>query len=356
MTPKFHSLKISDIRKETEDTVSIAFEIPTDLRLDYSFKPGQYLTLKALIDGEDTRRSYSLCSAPHENEWRVAVKQIENGKFSTYANKKLTIGQSLEVMTPTGNFHAVIENNNSKSYVLFAAGSGVTPIFSIAKTVLNEEPNSNVTLFYGNKGFNSIIFREEIEALKNAFMDRLRVVHVLSRESLGNKIQKGRIDSKKIEELYKAFLDESTVDEVFVCGPEEMIHSVKDFFHSIGLNDKNVHFELFSTSATKSKVVKKESNQPSFASMVKVIIDGDLIEVAMQSEGESILDAATKAGGDLPFACKGGVCCTCKAKILEGSAKMDINYALELDEVENGYILTCQAHPTSPTLTVSFDD
>jgi ring-1,2-phenylacetyl-CoA epoxidase subunit PaaE len=356
MTPKFHSLKISDIRKETEDTVSIAFEIPTDLRLDYSFKPGQYLTLKALIDGEDTRRSYSLCSAPHENEWRVAVKQIENGKFSTYANKKLTIGQSLEVMTPTGNFHAVIENNNSKSYVLFAAGSGVTPIFSIAKTVLNEEPNSNVTLFYGNKGFNSIIFREEIEALKNAFMDRLRVVHVLSRESLGNKIQKGRIDSKKIEELYKAFLDESTVDEVFVCGPEEMIHSVKDFFHSIGLNDKNVHFELFSTSATKSKVVKKESNQPSFASMVKVIIDGDLIEVAMQSEGESILDAATKAGGDLPFACKGGVCCTCKAKILEGSAKMDINYALELDEVENGYILTCQAHPTCPTLTVSFDD
>jgi ring-1,2-phenylacetyl-CoA epoxidase subunit PaaE len=356
MTPKFHSLKISDIRKETEDTVSIAFEIPTDLRLDYSFKPGQYLTLKALIDGEDTRRSYSLCSAPHENEWRVAVKQIENGKFSTYANKKLTIGQSLEVMTPTGNFHAVIENNNSKSYVLFAAGSGVTPIFSIAKTVLNEEPNSNVTLFYGNKGFNSIIFREEIEALKNAFMDRLRVVHVLSRESLGNKIQKGRIDSKKIEELYKAFLDESTVDEVFVCGPEEMIHSVKDFFHSKGVNDKNVHFELFSTSATKSKVVKKESNQPSFASMVKVIIDGDLIEVAMQSEGESILDAATKAGGDLPFACKGGVCCTCKAKILEGSAKMDVNYALEPDEVENGYILTCQAHPTSPTLTVSFDD
>ncbi|MCE2744193.1 MAG: phenylacetate-CoA oxygenase/reductase subunit PaaK [Fluviicola sp.] len=356
MTPKFHSLTISDIRKETEDTVSIAFEIPTDLRLDYTFKPGQYLTLKALIDGEDTRRSYSLCSAPHENEWRVAVKQIENGKFSTYANNQLTVGQSLEVMTPTGNFHAVIENNNSKSYVLFAAGSGVTPIFSIAKTVLNEELNSNVTLFYGNKGFNSIIFREEIEALKNAFMDRLRVVHVLSRESLGNKIQKGRIDAKKIEELYNAFLDESTVDEVFVCGPEEMIHSVKDFFHSKGVNDKNVHFELFSTSTNKSNVVKEESNQPSFASMVKVIIDGDLIEVAMQSDGESILDAATKAGGDLPFACKGGVCCTCKAKILEGSAKMDVNYALEPDEVENGYILTCQAHPTSPTLTVSFDD
>lgn len=356
MTPKFHTLTISDIRKETEDTVSIAFEIPADIKNDYTFKPGQYLTLKALIDGEDTRRSYSLCSAPFENEWRVAIKQIENGKFSTYANNQLAIGQSLEVMTPTGNFHAIVDSNNKKSYVLFAAGSGVTPIFSIAKTILKEEPESNVTLFYGNKGFASIIFREEIEALKNTYMNRLRVVHVLSRESLGNKIQKGRIDSVKIEELYNAFLDESTVDEVFVCGPEEMIHSVKDFFHAKGVNDKNVHFELFATSTNKTVDKKVESNEPSFESMVKVIIDGDLIEVAMQSTGESILDAATKAGGDLPFACKGGVCCTCKAKILEGSAKMDVNYALEPDEVENGYILTCQAHPTSPTLTVSFDD
>lgn len=356
MTPKFHTLTISDIRKETEDTVSIAFEIPTAIKNDYAFKPGQYLTLKALIDGEDTRRSYSLCSAPFENEWRVAVKQIENGKFSTYANNSLSIGQSMEVMTPAGNFHAVVDASHKKSYVLFAAGSGVTPIFSIAKTVLQEEPNSDVTLFYGNKGFASIIFREEIEALKNKYMDRLRVVHILSRESLGNKIQKGRIDGSKVDELYNSFLAQTTIDEVFVCGPEEMIHSVKDFFHAKGLNDKQVHFELFSTSSTKTEVKKTESDEPSFESFVKVIIDGDLVEVAMQSTGETILDAATRAGGDLPFACKGGVCCTCKAKILEGSAKMDVNYALEPDEVENGYILTCQAHPTSPTLTVSFDD
>ena len=356
MTPKFHTLTISDIRKETEDTVSIAFEIPNDLKEFYTYKPGQYLTLKAIINGEDTRRSYSLCSSPLENEWRVAVKQIENGKFSTFANNELKVGQALEVMTPTGNFHAVVNPENKKSYVLFAAGSGITPIFSIAKTILNEEPNSDVTLFYGNKGFLSIIFREEIEGLKNTFMDRLRIVHVLSRESLGNKIQKGRIDAKKIEELYNAFLKETQIDEVFVCGPEEMIHSVKDQLSNFGVESSKIHFELFSTSAPKVNTTEKTTNEASIASNVKVIIDGDLIELAMESSGESILDAAQRAGGDLPFACKGGVCCTCKAKILEGSAKMDVNYALEPDEVENGYILTCQAHPTSSKLTVSFDE
>jgi ring-1,2-phenylacetyl-CoA epoxidase subunit PaaE len=359
MTPKFHTLTISDIRKETEDSVSIAFEIPSDLKTSYNFIPGQYLTLKAFIDNEEIRRSYSLCTAPHENEWRVVIKQIENGKFSTFANSKLTVGQSIEVMTPTGNFQAITDNKNVKSYVLFAAGSGVTPVMSIAKTILHEEQYSNVTLFYGNKGFNSIIFREELEALKNTYINRIRVVHILSRESLGNEIQKGRIDKKKIFELYNAFLDESIVDEVFVCGPEEMIHDVKDFMYSKGIKDKNVHFELFSSTTFNNKnnnTIKDVINQPSFASMVSVIIDNDVFEVAMQSDGESILDAATKAGGDLPFACKGGVCCTCKAKVLEGSAKMDVNYALEPDEVENGYILTCQAHPTSPTLTVSFDN
>jgi ring-1,2-phenylacetyl-CoA epoxidase subunit PaaE len=356
MTPKFHTLTISDIRKETEDTVSIAFEIPNDLKENYSYKPGQYLTLKALINGEDTRRSYSLCSSPIENEWRVAIKQIENGKFSTYANNELKIGQSLEVMTPTGNFHAVIQPENKKSYVLIAAGSGITPILSITKTILNQEPQSDVTLFYGNKGFSSIIFREEIEGLKNTYMNRLRIVHVLSRESLGNKIQKGRIDSTKIDELYNAFLKETKIDEVFVCGPEEMIHSVKDKFSNLGVNNSNIHFELFSTSSKKNNNTEKITSEPTIASNVKVIIDGDLIELSMESTGESILDAAQKAGGDLPFACKGGVCCTCKAKVLEGSAKMDVNYALEPDEVENGYILTCQAHPTSSTLTVSFDE
>lgn len=354
MNPTFHTLRIADIRKETEDTVSISFEIPAELKKDYNYFSGQYLTLKADINGEEIRRSYSLCSAPHEEEWRVAIKQIEEGKFSTFANEKLKVGDTLEVMTPTGNFHLESNPSHKKSYVLIAAGSGITPIISIAKTILENEPNSDVTLFYGNKGFASIIFREEVEALKNKHMNNLRVVHILSRESLGNAIQKGRIDADKIEKLYEAFLKNTEIDEVFVCGPEAMIHSVRDKFKGYVKNPKNIHFELFTTSEVVA--TKKESNEPKIESNVTVIMDGDSLELAMGSEGETILDAAFKAGGDLPFACKGGVCCTCKAKILEGTAKMDINYALEPDEVEAGYILTCQAHPTSEKLVVSFDD
>lgn len=356
MTPTFHTLKIAEIRRETEDTVSVAFEIPTELQAAYQFQPGQYLTLRATIDGEDLRRSYSLCSAPHEKECRVAIKQVEQGKFSTYANTQLKKGDTLEVMTPMGNFTTKMDVNQAKNYVLFAAGSGITPIFSLAKAILKEEPNSDVTLFYGNKGFASIIFREEIEALKNTHLERFRVVHVLSRESLGNVIQKGRIDLQKCEALNNAFLNGVAIDEVFVCGPEEMIHAVKDTFTQAGLQPNQIHFELFGTQAPKKEVDLSLPKEQTIDSNVTVILDGDVYELSLVSDGENILDAATKAGADLPYACKGGVCCTCKAKILEGSARMDVNYALEKDEVEAGYILTCQAHPTSEKLVVSFDD
>lgn len=356
MTPKFHSLQIADVRKETEDTVSIAFEVPTALKSDYSFLPGQYLTLKAIINGADTRRSYSLCSAPFENEWRVAVKQVENGVFSSFANSSLKAGDTLEVMTPTGNFCLKPDANAKKTYALFAAGSGITPILSIAKTALKEEPNSEVNLFYGNKNFNSIIFREEVEALKNMYMNRLRVVHVLSRESLGNAIQKGRINKEKCDDLFKAFLANDTIDAVYVCGPEEMILGVKDSMLENGVAEKAIHFELFTTPGVKKTEEVAPSTEAAIASNVSIILDGDTIDLALNSDGETILDAAQRAGADLPFACKGGVCCTCKAKIMEGSAKMDVNYALEKDEVEAGYILTCQAHPTSEKLIVSFDE
>lgn len=353
MTPVFHTLSIADIRRETEDAVSIAFDIPTDLRKEYQFTAGQYLTLRTIVDGEDIRRSYSLCSAPHENEWRVAVKEVEGGKFSTFANRELKIGNQLEVMTPMGNFTTQLNASNSKQYVLFASGSGVTPIFSLAKAILHEEPNSEVTLFYGNKGFHSIIFREELEAIKNENMNRFRVVHVLSRESLGNQIQKGRIDAPKCQDLHRAFLKDQTIDAVFVCGPEEMIHAVKDTMAELGVQADKIHFELFGTTVKK---VEKKADEPNIVSNVRVIIDGDTLDIALESHAENILDAAQKAGADLPFACKGGVCCTCKAKVLEGTARMDVNYALEPDEVEAGYILTCQAHPTSEKLVVSFDD
>lgn len=355
MTPTFHVLKIANIRKETDNTVSISFDVPDDLKALYAYSPGQYLTLRSTVGGEDIRRSYSLCSAPHEGEWRVAIKEVEEGRFSTHANSMLAEGDELQVMTPMGNFTVPLAAENHKNYALFAAGSGITPVFSLAKAILNTEPESQVTLFYGNKGFASIIFREELEALKNEYIDRFRIVHVLSRESLGNAIQKGRIDADKCHLLHKAFLNGLPVDEVFVCGPEEMIHAVKDTMLEAGVPAKSIHFELFGTPPAK-KVKVVATDEAVIVSKVTIIQDGDLIELALQSNDENILDAAHKAGADLPFACKGGVCCTCKAKILEGTARMDVNYALEPDEVAAGYILTCQAHPTSEKLIVSFDE
>ena len=356
MTPKFHALNILEVRRETEDTVSIAFEVPAALTPDYTYLSGQYLTLRAKINGEDVRRSYSLCSAPHENEWRVAVKKVDNGLFSTFANEELKSGEPLEVMTPTGNFALKPDSGKGRNYALFAAGSGITPIFSIAKTALKLETDSTVTLFYGNKNFTSIIFREELEALKNTYMERLRIVHVLSRESLGNDIQKGRIDKDKADRLFNAFLKGEEIDAVYVCGPEEMILGVKDSMIEHGVDASRVHFELFTSPGKKSDKKETVASGPNIASNVSVILDGDQLDLALDSSGETILDAAQKAGADLPFACKGGVCCTCKARIIEGTARMDVNYALEKDEVEAGYILTCQAHPTSERLIVSFDE
>lgn len=356
MTPKFHPLKIKDVIRETEDAVSISFEIPEEFKNDYNYKSGQYLTLRADINGEDVRRSYSLCSAPHENEWRVAVKQVEKGRFSTYANNELQAGMELQVMTPMGNFVVDTNSSNDKSYVLFAAGSGITPIISIAKSVLANEPDSDVTLFYGNKGMNSIIFKEQLEALKNEHMDRLRIIHLLSRESLGSDILKGRIDKEKANELYSAFLKDLNIDAVYVCGPEPMIIGVKESMLENGVDQSKVHFELFTSPTDPNEKVEMPTNSPKIDSNVTIIIDGDEYDIALSSNGEKILDAAQQAGADVPFACKGGVCCTCKAKILEGSASMEVNYALEPDEVDAGYILTCQAHPTSDKLVISFDD
>lgn len=356
MKPTFHSLTISEINRETEDAVSIAFEVPESIQDQFKYLSGQYLTLKADINGEDVRRSYSLCSAPFENEWRVAIKEVPEGLFSTFANRELKEGMQMEVMTPTGNFKLTPDANAEKHYVLFAAGSGITPILSIAKTALEEEPNSTVSLFYGNKGFNSIIFREEIEGLKNVYMDRLRLVHILSRESIGNKLQKGRIDAEKIDQLFKAFLQGFAIDAVYVCGPEQMILAVKDRMVANGVAEKNVHFELFTSPSMEGKPIAKPTNAPKVESNVTIIIDDEHIDLYLSSNGKNILDAGYEAGADLPYACKGGVCCTCKAKIIEGTAHMDVNYALEPEEVDAGYILTCQAHPTSDKLIVSFDD
>lgn len=356
MTPKFHPLVVQDIRKETADTISIAFEIPANLSSDYQFISGQYLTIRKEINGQELRRSYSICTTPCSGEMRVAVKRVDDGVFSSWAVSQLKKGDVLDVMTPTGHFQLNPDPTASKNYVLVAAGSGITPIISIAKNILKNEPQSHVTLIYGNRGFASIIFREELEALKNLHLNRFQLIHILSRESLGNPLQKGRIDEEKIALIAKTLLKGLPIDAVYSCGPEEMTHAVKSAFVEAGVAEKNIHFELFGTKTAGSSEKKSIPESENVLAKVTIILDGDRYDVDLNTAGTSILEAGYQAGADLPYACKGGVCCTCKAKILEGSAVMDVNYALEKDEVEAGYILTCQAHPTSEKLTVSFDD
>lgn len=353
-TPKFHTLKIADVRQEIEDAVSIAFEIPDDLIGDYKFKPGQYLTMRANINGEEVRRSYSICSAPHENELRVAIKRVKGGVFSNYANESLQVGQMIDVMTPMGNFTTDIANNQHKTYVFFAGGSGITPILSLIKTILVNEPESFVTLIYGNRKINSIIFKEQIDYLKNTYLTRFNVVHILSEEYLGNDMQYGLMDKAKTDQLNEFFLKQEKIDEAFICGPQPMILAIQEKLLAYGMPEKSVHVELFTSQTTLKPA--SVSNEPKIEANVRIILDGIEMDLNIDSDGESVLDSAYKAGMDVPFACKGGVCCTCKAKVLSGSVKMDVNYALEPDEVQNGYVLTCQAHPTSEKVVISFDD
>lgn len=354
----FYPLTVSDIRKETADCVSVAFTVSDDAKEYFNFIPGQYLTFKHMHGGEELRRSYSICTAPHEGELRVAIKKVEGGVFSTYANENLAVGDVLETMPPMGNFTTEIDAANDKNYVAFAAGSGITPVISIVKTVLNDEPNSSFTLVYGNKEFQSIVFREEIEALKNKHLNRLQVVHVLSRERLESEINCGRIDSEKCDALCNTLLSLDTIDKAFICGPEAMILSVKDYLLAKGMDKSNVKFELFTSAAplgnkTTAKAVQNVDDSEMCDVTVKV--DDRTFDLKLAYEGFTILDAALSKGADLPYACKGGVCCTCKCKVVEGEVEMEVNYALEDEEVEQGYVLSCQAHPKSKKVVVDFD-
>ncbi|MCC7466687.1 MAG: phenylacetate-CoA oxygenase/reductase subunit PaaK [Saprospiraceae bacterium] len=354
MSVQFHPLKVREVRRETPDTVSVAFDVPAQERQAFQFKQGQYLTLKTLIGGEEVRRSYSICTGVHDNDLRVAVKKVDGGVFSTWANEHLKAGDTLEVMPPQGNFFTELDPANEKMYVAFAAGSGITPVMSILRSTLETEPGSRFVLFYGNRSFDYIIFREQLEELKNRYPDRLSVHHVLSRESLGSDLFQGRITGEKCERYGKVFFNPAEVDAFFLCGPEEMVFEVKDTLLRLGANHKSVHFELFNTTAGKSKPAAS-SVKEAFEASITVIQDGAEFDFKLPSDGSTLLDAAMRAGADLPFSCKGGVCSTCKAKILEGKVEMSVNYGLEPDEVEAGYVLTCQAHPVSKRVVVSFD-
>ena len=358
--PKFHNLRVEDITRETADCVSVAFAVPDELAADYQFLPGQYLTLEADIKGEAVRRSYSLCSSPLDGELRVAIKEVEGGQFSTYANSQLTVGAEMRVMTPDGNFLVNLNENESHNYVGFAAGSGVTPIFSIIKSVLEVEPNSTFTLFYGNKTTLSVIFRDKLDGLKNKYMNRLEVHHVLSREDQGSDFLKGRIDGQKCQSFSEKFFDAQKVNGFYLCGPEGMINEVSETLKGLDVPKERIHFELFTSPAQsiagKTKVSAKKKDDSKMKSNVTIILDGDETHFELASNGFLILDAALEAGADVPYACKGAVCCTCRAKVIEGSVEMEMNYALEDDEVEDGYVLTCQSHPTSEKVVISFDE
>jgi ring-1,2-phenylacetyl-CoA epoxidase subunit PaaE len=351
----FTPLTVKDKTQTTADCAVLSFEVPTSLQEAFAYEAGQYLTLKAQVKGEELRRSYSLCSSPLDGEWKVAIKQIEDGRFSTYANQVLQPGDEIDVLPPNGRFYVPLDADAERNYVAFAAGSGITPVLSILKTHLKAEPKSHFKLFYVNRTVQSIILREEIEALKNQYLDRLEVYHFLTREERDTPLFNGRIDEEKLATLYQIFLASEETDHYFICGPEQMIFLVRDFLQQKGVDAKQIHFELFGTPTGKDHQEKKTRQTDGSLTTVKVISNGTTITFDMPKAGGKLLDAALAENVDLPFACKGGVCCTCRAKLLEGEVDMEVNYALEQDEVDAGYILTCQSIPLSEKVVVDYD-
>lgn len=351
---KFHSLKVSDVMRETADAVSVAFEVPANLKQDYTYKQGQYLTLKFNIKGEELRRSYSICSSPVElNELRIAIKKVKDGRISTYINDNLKVGDILEVMIPMGNFFTEMHPNNQKNYILFGGGSGITPMLSILKTVLYIEPQSRVTLFYGNNDESAIIFKKQIEQLAVVNADRLNVIHVLNIPPDGHPANlKGMMTKEKNIELVKDYVDPSADNEYFICGPGPMMDNVVNALKALDIPETKVHIEYF-TAPVKADDLELSGNTAIGASAI-IIIDGDEHPVVLE-ENETILEAAIRIGLDAPYACQGGSCCTCRALLQDGKVEMAVNYALSASEVKQGFILTCQSRPTTDKVVVNYD-
>lgn len=356
MAVHFHPLTIRTIKKETDDCVSVTFDVPEILQPHFLFKEGQNITIRKEINGEELRRSYSLCTAPHEGLLKVAIKKVDGGLFSSFANHNLNKGDTLEVMPPTGKFNAHNKYNAAGNFLAIAAGSGITPVISIIKHTLNVAPASSFTLIYGNKSRSSIIFFDELEGLKNKYMERFNFINILSQERTDAEINYGRIDEAKLEALQHLVSFEA-FNEVYICGPEQMIFATEKFLLNRNINKSKIHFELFTTPgqtfAASKTAVEQEDTGPK--STVNIKVDGRSFEFDLGFNSESILDAALKKGADLPFACKGGVCCTCRAKLVEGEVSMDVNYALEPEEVAAGFILTCQSHPLTDKVVIDFD-
>jgi len=352
----FYNLTVADIYKETKDCSVITFDVPEELKPLFQFQQGQHLTLKKDINGEDVRRSYSLCSSPLENKWQVAVKKINGGLFSCFVNEKLKKGDVVEVMPPNGTFHTQIEPQKAKNYIAFAAGSGITPILSIIKTHLAAEPNATFKLFYLNRSVKSIIFKEEIEQLKNVYFNRFEIFHFLTKEHRSAELFNGRFTKEKINILTDKIIDVSSTDACFICGPEEMIFLLRDELQAAGLPKENIHYELFTSGMSEddkkriSQILEKKVE----GTEVTIIDGGKEFHFVMGEDFDNLLDGAIAAGADLPYACKGGVCSTCRCQVVEGDVEMKLNYSLEEDELAKNYVLSCQAVPLSKKVVIDF--
>lgn len=354
---QFHSLTVSDLRRETRDSISLAFDIPPDLTEQYRYKQGQFLTLRTHIDGEEVRRSYSICSGVNDNEMRVAIKRVPNGQFSTFANDSIKVGDVLDVMPPLGHFYSELDPARHGQYLLVAAGSGITPILSIAKTTLELEPHSQVTVLYGNRSTSSTMFREQLADLKNTYLGRLNLIFVLSREQQDIDLYNGHIDADKCRTLFSRWIDVKNLSGAFICGPQAMTETVKDVLQELGTPVENIHFELFAAAGNEHKREERAQAAALHADMseVTVIRDGHAMSFELKQNTENLLDAGNEHGADLPYSCRAGVCSTCKCKVIEGEVDMDISIGLEDYEVEAGYVLSCQSYPVSKKVVLDFD-
>ena len=355
MAEQFYQLEVSNIEKTTAECVVITLDVKEELKSIFAFKHGQYLTLQASIDGKDLRRSYSLCSSPSDGVWQVAVKKIGGGVFSSFANDELKMGDVLDVLPPEGNFYVEVDQLNQKNYIGFAAGSGITPILSIIKEHLIQEPKATFKLFYTNQTATTVILKEELEALKNKFLGRFEIFYLLTRQQRSVPLLNGRLDADKLNVIFKSLCRIEDIDDYFSCGPEQMVMMIRDFLIDQGVSKEKIHYELFFTNVDNQK---KEILKEKFGKndcRLSVIEGGQTTEFVIGQGGNNVLDTAMNNGVDLPFACKGGVCCTCRAKLVEGDVEMLVTYGLDEDEIKEGYILTCQAIPISDKVVVDFD-
>jgi ring-1,2-phenylacetyl-CoA epoxidase subunit PaaE len=354
MTPRFHQLRVAEVRRETPDCVSLKFELPAAVANDYGFMQGQHVALRATLDGEELRRSYSICSGCDDGELRVAVKKVPGGRFSVWVNESLKPGDAIDVMTPEGRFFTPLAAEHEKHYVAFASGSGITPVLSLIRTTLAREPRSHFTLVYGNRRQASVMFHEALEDLKDRYLTRFRLFNVFSREEQDVELFNGRIDAAKVGQFLSTLIPVGTIDEAFVCGPASMIDEVEQALLSAGVKREHVHVERFGVpgAATAAPIDDAEAAE----ARLTLIIDGVKREVDFHRGQHSILEAGRAAGLDLPYSCKGGMCSTCRGKLLEGQVKMAKNYALEPHEVAAGYVLTCQSYPLTERVLISYDE